>query len=277
MIVLLHSLERFTVRDVLDQAPSTMYSVNGSEPIILAGVHLSSLEVEAVASLTRTNGVNGIILGYCVLRLINAKNLWTVFYRTKVADVRIPVLKTTPDENLLKTVRRIKRKGWGYAVVIDSGGKPSNILGLLDLASFYAKSGVATELSNQLVGKRASTPLYSIREEVTVQGAIRTMLAKHARRLFVKESSSVLSDRGIIKWLLSPPTLAGLRDSPESVLKTQIGSIGEVLHRPSFVEPGTNGETALKLALENDAHCVITQDKRQILTPWDLTVRLQAL
>lgn len=268
------SLSDFTIKEMLEATPSVLYSMKGEEPIILAGVHLSALEVEAVASLNKGGRPEGIILGYCVLRLINTKNLWSVFYQTKISTVKLPVLVARPQDSLETTVKKIMKKGWGYAVVVDSEGKPTNLVGLLDLATFYLSAGVSSNLANKLVKDKASTPLFAISQEATVQSAIRAMLDSHARRLLVKEPGLVLSDRGLIRWLLSPANMSKLRDSPREVLQTKLSTIPEILHTPTFVDRETDGATALDLITKNEAHCVITKDRKQILTPWDLTVRL---
>jgi hypothetical protein len=268
------TLSDYTIKQMLDQVPSVLYSVKGEEPIILAGVHLSALEVEAIASLDRTGRADGIILGYCVLRLINAKDLWSVFYKTKVSTVKIPVFAARPQDNLQRTVGVIFSKGWGYVVIVDSENKPTNLIGLLDLAAFYLKSGVASRLARMRVNDKALTKLFTIGEGATVLRAVQTMLDGHTRRLLVKESKLILSDRGVIKWLLSPSIMTKLRDSPKEVLATRLSSISEILHTPSLVDPEMDGATALELITRNDAHCVVTKDMKQILTPWDLTVRL---
>jgi len=270
----LSSLADFTLQQVLESSPSVLYSIKGEEPIILAGVNLSALDVEAVVSLGDTGEADGIILGYCVLKLINARNLHSIFYKTKISDVRIPVLTAGPQDNLHATVEKIMKKGWGYAVVVDAEQRPTNLVGLLDLATFYLKSGVASVLATKRVKDKSSTPLFAINQDTTVAGAIRAMLDWHARRLLVKEPGLVISDRGVIKWLLSPSSMAQLRDSPRRILTTPVSSISEVLHTPSFVDPETDAATALDLIIKNDAHCVVTKDFKQIMTPWDLTVRL---
>jgi CBS domain-containing protein len=268
------SLSDYTVKQMLDEVPSLLYSMDGEEPIILAGVHLSALDIEAVASLSPTGEVDGIILGYCVLRLISVKSLWSVFYQTKISTVKLRVLTAKPEENLEQLVRRIMKTGWGYAVVVDADDKPSNLVGLLNLAAFYQKSGVASRLAGMRVSDRASNPLFGVSEKVSVLSAIRTMLDQHARRLLVKESGVVVDDRGVIKWLLSPANMTKLRDSPREVLQTPLTSMPEIMHTPPYVEPGTDCATALYLITKSEARCVITSDRRQILTPWDLTVRL---
>lgn len=148
------------------------------------------------------------------------------------------------------------------------------MVGLLDLATSYLKSGVGSRLAEVRVKDKASAELFNISQDVTVFAAVRTMLDRHARRLFVTGPGLVLSDRSVIKWLLSPSNVTKLKDSPKQLMATTIGSISEVLHAPSFVSPDTDGTTALELILKNDAHCVITEDLKHILTPWDLTVKL---
>jgi CBS domain-containing protein len=270
----LRSLADYSVKQMLAESPSTLYSISGEDPIILAGVHLSALEVEAVLALGKNDQPDGIILGYCVLRLMDSKNLWSVFYQTKISTVKLPVLTAKPDDNLQKMISRIMNKGWGYAVIVDSQNKATNLVGLLDLATFYLKSGVSELLAKKQVKDKASTPLFSISEEVTLIDAIKAMLDKHARRLLVTQSGLVLSDRGIIKWLLSPANMDKLRDAPKEILATKVRAMSEVLHTPSTVKPDTDAATALKEIVKNDAHCVVTSDMQQILTPWDLTVRL---
>ena len=94
------------------------------------------------------------------------------------------------------------KTGGGYAVVIDADDKPSNLVGPLNLAAFYQKSGVASRLAGLRVRDRASNPLFTISEKATVLSAIRPMLDRHARRLLVEESKLVVDDRRVIKWLL---------------------------------------------------------------------------
>jgi len=47
-----------------------------------------------------------------------------------------------------------------------------------------------------------------------------------------------------------------------------------MLHKPVFVEQDLDAATALSWISKEDARCLITKDKRMILTPWDLTISL---
>ena len=49
-----------------------------------------------------------------------------------------------------------------------------------------------------------------------------------------------------------------------------------MLHRPVFVEGNVDAATALQLINKEDARCLITKDRKMILTPWDLTISLFA-
>jgi len=49
-----------------------------------------------------------------------------------------------------------------------------------------------------------------------------------------------------------------------------------MLNRPVFVEKDLDAARALQLINKEDARCLITDDRKMILTPWDLTVSLLA-
>lgn len=266
----------FTIEQLLAATPSTLYGVKGDEPIISAGLHLSALDVEGVVAMDREGRADGIVIGYNVLRLINPKNLWSTFYQTKISAAKMRVLLAKPQDGLEKTVKSIMKRGWGYAVVADEQGKPVRLIGLLDLASFYVKSGMSEGFRSSHVRGKGSTPVITIDEKTTASMAVQKMLGKHVRRLLLKESGLILSDRGVIKWLLSPETTAKLRDSPRDVLETPLSGLSQFFHKPALVDPDADLPTALKLLDQYDARCLVTKDHNEIITPWDLTIRLLA-
>jgi hypothetical protein len=98
---------------------------------------------------------------------------------------------------------------------------------------------------------------------------------KHVRGLFVRESEQVVSDRGVIKWLLSPANLGKLRDAPEEALGSPVRKLGPMLHKPLFVKEEI-AAAALQWISKGDARCLITENRKMILTPWDLTISLLA-
>ncbi|HEV2390669.1 MAG TPA: hypothetical protein VGS04_08100 [Nitrososphaerales archaeon] len=263
-----------SIKNVLDASPCTLYKINEEEPIISAGLHLSQLDVEGVVSVDGAGKPTGVIIGYNVLRLVNPKTVWSTFYQTKIADSRMRVLLARPENDVQTIVKSILNHGWGYAIVVNATGAPTNLIGLLDLAEFLAKSGFTGKVTNVRARDKASNPLISISERATIMTAIQTMLDKHVRRLFVNESQMIISDRGAIKWLLSPTNLGRLRDAPGEVLSSPVSSLGPMLHKPVFVEKDLDASRALQLISKEDARCLITDDKKMILTPWDLTISL---
>jgi len=272
----LHSILGVSIKSILETSPCTLYRVNEDEPIISAGLHLSHLDVEGVVSVDRAGKPTGIIIGYNVLRLTNAKTVWSTFYQTRIKDSKMRVLLAGPEDDVQTIVKSILNHGWGYAIVVNPSGAPTNLVGLLDIAEFLVKSGFTTKVTNVRARDKASNPLISISEEVSVMAAIETMLDKHVRRLFVRESELVVSDRGMIKWLLSPTNLGRLRDAPSEVLASSVGSLGPMLHKPVFVEHDLDAARALQLINKEDARCLITDDRKMILTPWDMTISLLA-
>jgi len=263
-----------SIKNILETSPCVLYRVNEDEPIISAGLHLSQLDVEGVVAVDKAGKPTGVILGYNVLRLVNAKTVWSTFYQTKIADSKMRVLLAKPEDDVQTIVKSILSHGWGYAIVVNPGGAPTNLIGLLDIADFLVKSGFTGKVTKVRARDKASNPLISISQGATVMAAIQTMLDKHVRRLFVTESELVVSDRGAIKWLLSPTNLGRLRDAPGEVLSSPLSSLGPMLHKPVFVEKDLDASRALQLINNEDARCLITADRKMILTPWDLTISL---
>jgi CBS domain-containing protein len=262
------------IKKILEASPCTLYRIDESEPIISAGLHLSQLDVEGVVATDKTGKPTGIIIGYNVLRLANPKTIWSTFYQTRIADSKMRVLLTKPEDDVQTIAKSIVSNGWGYAIVVNPAGNPTNLIGLLDIAEFLVKSGFTARVTNVRARDKASNPLIKTSEQLSVYETIRTMLDKHVRRLFLKETERIVSDRAIIKWLLSPVNLGKLRDSPEEVMRSPVSAIGAMLHKTVFVEPDCDASTALKLINTEDSRCLVTNDRRMILTPWDLTISL---
>jgi CBS domain-containing protein len=268
------SISGLSIKRILEASPCVLYRISEREPIISAGLHLSQLDVEGVVATDEAGNATGIILGYNVLRLMNAKSVWSTFYQTRIADSKMRVLLAKPEDGIQTIVKSILNHGWGYAIVVEPSGAPTNLIGLLDIAEFLVKSGFAAKVTNVRARDKASNPLIAVSEGLSVMDTISTMLDKHVRRLFVRESEMVVSDRGIIKWLLSPTNLGKLRDSPKELLDSTVGSMGPMLHKPVFVAQDCDAATALRLISKEDARCLITSDRKMILTPWDLTISL---
>ncbi len=265
-----------SISRLLEESACTLYRVNEQEPIISAGLHLSHLDIEGVVATGPDGRPTGIIVGYNVLRLLNPGTVWSTFYSTRIADSKMRVLLARPEDDLHSIVRGILNHGWGYAIVVNKGGVPTNLVGLLDIAEFLVKSGFSAKVANVRAKEKASNPLIAIREGASVMEAVQRMLERHVRRLYVRESELVISDRGVIKWLLSPANLGRLRDAPNEILESPVRSMGPTLHRPTFVEADMDAASALKLISSQDARCLITRDRKMILTPWDLTIGLLA-
>lgn len=270
------SITGASISSILEAAPCTLYKVSEEEPVISAGLHLSQLDIEGVVAVDQAGKPTGIVLGYNVLRLINPKSVWSTFYQTRIEDSKMRVLLAKPEDDLQGVVKSIMSNGWGYAIVVGPSGAPTNLIGLLDIAQFLVKSGYTARVKNVRAKDKGTNPLIAVGEDLSVMTTIETMLDKHVRRLFVKDSGLVVSDRGIIKWLLAPANLGRLRDSPREILESPIKSMGPMLHKPVFVEPDLDAASALTWINAEDGRCLITKDRKMILTPWDLTISLLA-
>jgi CBS domain-containing protein len=265
-----------TVQNILDGSPCKLYRVQEEEPVITAGLHLSQLDIEGVVAVDKAGKPTGIIIGYNVLRLTNPKTVWATFYQTRVADAKMRVILAEPKDDFQAVLRSMLNHGWGYAIVVGPDGKAKNLVGLLDVADFLVKSGLTEKIANVRVQDMGTNPLVSASQSLSVMDTIQTMLDRHVRRLLLNESELIVSDRGIIKWLLSPANLGRLRDSPAELLQSPLSAMGTMLQKPSFLDEDCDVGTALNLMYKEEARCLITKDRKMILTPWDLTVGVLA-
>ena len=77
------------------------------------------------------------------------------------------VLLAKPEDDVQTIVKSILNHGWGYAIVVNAGGAPTNLIGLLDIADFLVKSGFTAKVTNVRARDKASNPLISISEGAT--------------------------------------------------------------------------------------------------------------
>ena len=216
----------------------------------------------------------GVILGYNVLRLVDPKTVWSAFYQTRIADSKMPVLLAQAEDDVQAIVKSIMNHGWGYAIIVDRGGAPTNLIGLLDLAEFLVKSAfIGPGHERKGVGQGVQPD--DLGEQRARHRGHHPDDARQAHEEALPERLCARRLRPrMIKWLLSPANLKRLRDSPKELLESSVASLGALLHKPLFVDPDIDAATALTWLNKEDGRCLITEDRKTILTPWDLTVSL---
>jgi len=220
---------------------------------------------------TKEDSVHGFIGGYIIIEIIeqSRKNAWSTLYKTPSENVDWKLLTTSLDEELDILLRKMIATGYGHALVLDKD-KPVSPIGLLDIAKFFLYSGVSDNLEDITIGQLGSSPIVSVPPESTILQAVSTMIEKRVRRLLVKDK--VLSDRSLIKALMTYPWLSKLRDSTEETLNSPLTALpATVFHKPSRALPSEGLSKGLSLLLDAEAKCLLVDG--QIATPWDLVVK----
>lgn len=267
---LIKRLQNFKVKQVLEVSSPVAYQVKYNDPVVMAAPFLTVFDVDAVL-VTKEDSVLGFIGGYILLEIIkqSGRNAWSTLYNTSSEKVCWKLLTTRPDEKLDVLLRKMVATGYGYALVLDKD-KPISPIGLLDVAKFLLYSGVTDNLDDITVGQLGSSPILSASLETTILQAISIMIKKRVRRLLVKDK--ILSDRSLVKALMSYPWLSKLRDFTEETLNSPIGALPvSVFHKPGRISPNENLSKGLSLLLDTEAKCLLVDN--QILTPWDLIVK----
>ncbi|MGC9015081.1 MAG: cyclic nucleotide-binding/CBS domain-containing protein [Thermoproteota archaeon] len=261
---LIKRIQNFKVKDVLEVSSPVNYQIKSSDPVIVAAPFLTVFDVDVVF-VTKEESVHGFIGGYILLEIIkqSGKNAWSALYKTPSENVDWKLLTTRLNEELDILLRKMMATGYGHALVLDKDKLVSPI-GLLDIAKFFLYSGITDNLEDITIGQLGSSPIVSVPPEATILQAISTMIEKRVRRLLVKDR--ILSDRSLVKALVTYPWLSKLRDSTEETLNSPINTLPiTVFHKPGRASLNESLSKGLGLLLEAEAKCLLVNG--QIVTP----------
>ena len=140
---------------------------------------------------------------------------------------------------------------------------------LVSLGDAVGLVGAGRLRTNMTTGEVSSVPITVAKEEPIV-GAIRTMVSRNVRRLFVeKEEGRFVSDRTVIDYLFSPRRLGLARDRPEGWLDGTVGDLGTKL--PGRCGGGSLDEAARVMGGSPD-DCLLTDDLH-VVSRWDVIVK----
>jgi hypothetical protein len=101
------------------------------------------------------------------------------------------------------------------------------------------------------------------------------MLHKKIRRVVLEGGEYVITDRGIMQYLVSNQALEMLRDNPTKLMNTPLDELTQYIGRPEILSGDTHISTAFKKLVEKEPYTVLTEERKHILTPWDITKLLK--
>jgi CBS domain-containing protein len=243
-----------------------------------AFVVLKALDLPALAVVNRRGEVVGVLTGYNVITLLyrvgltSPEKLWAALYKTPVYDVGWLTLQAETTKSLEDLVAGMRARGWGYAVV--HHGETQHLIGVLDVARFLVSSGALEKTSLRLLDI-ATGNVVSVRRDSRLFDLIGVMLRRRVRRVVLEEGEYVITDRGVLQYLVSNQALEMLRDNPTKLMNTRLDELTQYVGRPEILSGDTHISTALKKLVEKEPYTVLTEERKHILTPWDITKLLK--
>lgn len=263
-----------SIAQVLENFPHPLYFIHINDPIINAVPYLAVSDIDAVVVI-ENNHAKGLLASYNIISLISKhsdNNIWAALYKTRAIDAAWGVLTISINETLLSLIKKLQEKNVGYSLVLENN-RPVGSIGLLDIIKFYVYTGVVNQLKNIKIRDLLSKPLVKVSAETSLKEAITIMLNKRIRRIFIEKFNLILSDRSVIRKLLTFPLIETLRDKPQEVLMMPLRSLVPMLQKPGIISQDDTFDKAVYKLLESEAHCLVTEDFNGILTPWDLVIK----
>jgi CBS domain-containing protein len=270
--------EGYIVLDVLKYVNGTTSIINEDDSVMKALVVLKALDLPALAVVNGRGEVVGVLTGYNVITLLyrvgstSPERLWAALYKTPVYDVGWLTLQAETTKSLEDLVAGMRARGWGYAVV--HHGETQHLIGVLDVARFLVSSGALEKTSLRLLDI-ATGNVVSVRRDSRLFDLIGVMLRRRVRRVVLEGGEYVITDRGVLQYIVSNQALEMLRDNPEKLMNTPLDELTQYVGRPEILSGDTHISTAFKKLVEKEPYTVLTEERKHILTPWDITKLLK--
>ncbi len=168
-------------------------------------------------------------------------------------------------DELKKLLRIFELTGFGDAMV-NAPAPPHGLVTLEEVVSLYRER----KLKCGLAVKEVSSQAISIDPDATIIEAMRAMLEKRVRRLFLGRSAEYISDRNILAFLFSPRLLTIAKDQPESWTNASVSDVekstaGSVSQNATVEQVGMMADASRDIFMLSDGVSLISR--------WDLVMK----
>lgn len=168
--------------------------------------------------------------------------------------------------NLVALLDSFAKSRFGWAMVGKGSVDAGAVVTLADLMPLYG-SGIL--LSDLAVEEVATPKILSLPRKTKLRDALREMMRRRIRRVFLIGEESFVSDREILEYIFSPQWLSKVRDSPGKMLEAKLEDVERV--EPVLVDGKATIKEASKLFMpESGSWCAACD--AGIVTPWDLVI-----
>ena len=196
-----------------------------------------------------------------------------LFYRP-CSLIAKPIKVVNQDESLESIIRAIARSRLGV-VLVRRKLVSSEILTTVELRDFIHlyRSGRRLKVKNVKVGSIASSPVLAVRGEDTLKHVIEVMLKNRKRKVLLRETKSLISDRDVLNFLIGSNRFEQLTDEKAKILNTPARELSST--QPRFVDSNMGIEEAAGLMNPDAGDCLICD--RGLVSFWDLVIKLEDL
>ncbi len=268
----------YTVLDVLKHVDGTVHTIPMDAPVIEALVAFKALNMPAMVVDGRQGGIEGVITGYNLITFLQKvaskcpEKLWAALYKTEIYNIDWLTLQSETTTSLENLLIKMRSRGWGFTSIRSKGSQ--HLVSILDITKFLVSSGVFESISLRLLDI-ATSNVVTVRGDLTIFDLMGVMLRRRIRRVVLEGEDYIITDRGVLQYFVSDQTLQILRDRPEELMETTLDVLTPYVEKPEILSGDTPLSEVLKKLVEKEPYTVLTQDRKQILTPWDITKLLK--
>lgn len=212
--------------------------------------------------------------GYNILSRLRLRSSDIDLFYRPCSLIAKPIKVVNEDESLEFIIKTIATSRLGV-VLVKRKLVSSEILTTVELRDFIHlyRSGRRLKERNVTVGSIASSPVLAVRGEDTLKQVIGVMLKHRKRKVLLRETKSLISDRDVLNFLIGSNRFEQLEDEKGRILDTPARELPS--SRPRFVDSDMVIEEAAGLMNPDAGDCLICD--RGLVSFWDLVIKLENL
>ncbi len=264
--------DRIMIRDAIPEIFSRSYPTLEPDTDMLVALSLLRFQrVDAIPiGIGKSGGRRVAVSGYSFLSqvLSHSREEFGKFLESPCKSFAIRLSTVTAELDLGRLLGTISRTGFGFVCVEERGlNERCSFVGLRDLLGLYDRSIFSSDLSVEDV---TSIPLFSLPEDVTLRRALEEMMKEGKRKVLVRGSNRIVSDRSILNHLFSASKLNEGSSKMYDLLETELGEI-EGTHPHKINGRSNVREGAHELMRQAKDGCLACNGG--IVTSWDLIIK----
>lgn len=252
--------------------------LDGRVRLLEAAKMLTSPQVSAVIVSEKSKSTNNetrysAVAGYHVFSKLLRENLdFSKMLNRPCKFAALPIKVVNERTSIASVLKAISESRLGVVLVSRRIGS-SEVLTTVELRDFVRilRMGKQLRESSLKVGDLASSPVLSVRKEDTLKRVLQIMVKHRMRRVLLYQTKSVISDRDILNFLISPDNYERIKKGVDSLFDAKASELPS--SSPPFVDSEMSISDAAKLMNPDEGDCLVCD--KGLVTFWDLVIKLE--